>query len=503
MKKHFILLTMLLCLSMLISACGKDESATAGILSAVSPTRTSPSSSEPNVPKIVFHDTIDDPQGEYLNSLGGGGSETKGTTRLDLVLYETAPNVFEGCGVMSRSVNIAQVEAGGSSQKYVYRTGRIRAESGKEGRIALIGWLNNDSSLPAMIPEAPFDLMIHKNATLRQEGLPLLLTLNGNQASLSIKLHDHAEFVFGGELTSMAAESPVGRPSDPKRLIYVNIMWSSSFSGGADGGEYTAILLASPKGEAYSGQLSVQGTGNALGAVNEAVTFSFEQFDAAAYQKAGGQMDDQFASMSVLHVTSGNYILLLDSDQVILEAAGKRMYFCGNLPFASESGNLQNEAAKTGEMLSYLYRQKNGTEASLPDYSGLKDMDLNKPEDMQKLIDASEKLNAMISNQEAPAWYPEGLIPIVNFSEYDGFNTIPPVAELMFKIYNTGYCELEDFEDLVEPYRRVLSGYDNYHEYFNYDDLEGVFLFTMGKYTVQVYLMQPVLKLTNISVQIY
>lgn len=490
---------MILCLIMIVSAC--DSQGTVNNTS--SPAGVSPSSTESHALKIVFHDTIDDPQAEYLNSLGGGGSETSGTTDLDLVLYETEPNVFEGFGVMSRSVNIAQGEAGGSKQKYVYRTGLIRAEAGKEGSVTLIGWLNDDSSIPTMISDAPFDVMIHKDATLRQEGLPLLLTLNGNQASLSIKLHDQAEFVFSGDMTSESAESPVGRPSDLENLIYVNSMWSCSFSGGADGGEYTAIFLASPKAETYSGRLSIQGTGSVLGTVNEAVTFSFEPFDAAVYRKAGGRLDDQFASMSVLHVASGTYILLLDGVQVILEPAGKGIYFCGSMPFSSVFDSLQNEAAKTREMLSYLYCQKSGTGTSFPDYSGLKDLDPNDPEDMQKLMEMSEKMNAMISHQDAPTWYPECLIPVVNFSADDGFSTIPPAAELLFRIYNTGYCESEDFEGLVEPYRSVLSGYDNYQEYLNYDDLEGVFLFTMGKYTVQVFLCQPVMKLTNVSVQIY
>lgn len=494
---------MLLCLSMLISACGKNESTAADGAPPVSPAVGSPVSSEPDVPKIVFHDTIDDPQGAYLNTLGGGGSEASGTTSLELVLYETAQNMYEGCGVMTRSVDMAQGEAGGSTQKYVYRTGLIRAEAGKEGSVTLTGWLTDDSSIPTMIPEAPFDVKIYKDATLRQQGLPLLLTLNENQASLSIKLHDHAEFIFHGELTSEPSQSPSSRPSDPESLIYINSLWSGAFSGGADKGEYTAVLLASPKAGNYSGQLSIQTTGNALSAVNEAVTFSLEPFDAAAYQAAGGQLDDPFTCMSVLKTAGGTYILLVDGDQCILEAARKGMYFCGNLPSASESGALENEAEKTEKMLSFLYRQKSGTEASLPDYSGLKDLDPNKPEDMQKLMDASEQMNAMISHQGAPAWYPESLIPMVNFSADDGFNTLPPAAGLLFKIYNTEYCEMEDFKDLVQPYRSALSGYDNYQEYLSYDDLEGVFLFTMGKYTVQVFLAQPVLKLTNVSVQIY
>lgn len=501
MKRQVLLLIMVVCLSMLMSACGKDESL--DISAAVTAEGESSSSFESDGPKIVFHNTIDDPQGEYLNELGGGVSEPLGTTELDLVLYETELNVFEGYGVMTRSVYIEQGETDGSSQKYVYRTGLIRAEAGKEGHVTLIGWLNDDSSMQTMITEAPFDVIIHKNATLRQETLPLLLTLNGTKATLSIKLHEYAEFVFSGEKTSESVESPVGRHSDPESLIYINSMWSRSFSGVAGGGEYTAILLATPKAGTYSGQLSIQGTESVSSAVNETVTFSFEPFDSTAYRNAGGQLDDYFTSMSVLQAAGGTYILLLDGEQVVLEATGKGAYFCGSLHSATDYSTLQNEARKTEKMLSYLYRQNSGTEDSLPDYSGLKDLDPNNPEDLQKLMDASEELNAMISQQNAPAWYPEGLIPIVNFSAADGFNTIPSPAGLLFRIYNTEYCELEDFDDLVDPYRSVLSGYDDYEEYLNYDDMEGVYLFTMGEYTVQVYLSQSVMKLTNVSVQIY
>lgn len=126
---------------------------------------------------------------------------------------------------------------------------------------------------------------------------------------------------------------------------------------------------------------------------------------------------------------------MLDGEQVILEPVGKGVYFCGSLCSQLESATLQNEADKTKTMLNDLCREKSCTEGELPDYSGLKDLDPNDPKDMQKLMGMSEKLNAMISHQDAPAWYPEGLIPMVNFSADDGFSTIPP-AELLFRIYN-------------------------------------------------------------------
>ncbi len=495
----FFAVAAIFCAFITLAACGKNES----VGSNNTYQNQTSEKSLPVVRKIIFHDTVEDPQSDYLNSLGGGGSETSGTSSMDLVLYETKPNVFEGCGIMSRIINIDQGDAGGSVQKYLYRTGLICAESGKEGFVTLTGWLTYDNNIQTMMPEAPFKVISHKDATLRQESLPLLMTLNGNQASLSIKLHDHAELVFSGKITSEAVESPVGRPFDSENLIYVNSMWSCSFSGGHDADEYTAILLASPKAGVYSGQLSIQGTGDLLNAVNETVSFSLEPFDTAAYLKAGGQMGDKFASMSVLHADDGTYILLLDGDKVILEAAGKGVYFCGKTASASESGALQNEAAKTEKMLSYLYRQKSGTEASLPDFSGLKDLNPQKPEDMQKLMEASEKMAAIISHQDAPAWYPSDLIPLVNLYKDDGYTTIPSDDEKLFRIYNTQYYEMKDFIDLAEAYRSRLSCYDGYREYLNLDDSEGVFLFTMGQYSVQIFLSQSVAELTSVCVQIY
>lgn len=503
MKRYYFLLVMLLCLLVLCSGCKSNVTEADGSSSSASSLVTAPSSGESTEVKLVFHDTIEDPQGKYMDSLGGGGSETAGTTSLDLVLYEAEEGIFEGCGIIRRSIEISQDETDGSTQEYIYRTGHIRAEAGKDGSVALIGWLTYDSRVASMLIDAPFNVEIRKDATLRHDGLPLRLELNGKQASLSIKLHEYAEFVFNGELTSQPVESPVAKPSDMENLIYINSLWSESFSNGIDDGEYTAILLADSKSGTYSGELSVLGTGNALGTVNEEVTFSFLPFDVEAYQEAGGAMDDFFTAMSIVDAGGGTYILLLDGEQVIMEAVGKGIYFCGCMTPKSESMSLQNEAAKTKEMLSYLYRQKNGTEGSLPDYSKMADLDPSKPEDMQKLIEMSEKLNETIANQAAPAWYPENLIPMISFSAYDGFLTIPSPDKLLFRIYSTIYSEIEDYTDLAEAYRKVLSSYDNYQECQDDDLQEVVFIFMMGKYTVQVFLSQSVPKMTEVSIQIF
>jgi hypothetical protein len=205
MNRKIIAAAAALCVLSMLAACGGGQSANDG---TAPDTGAVPSSDQSGARKIVFHDTIDDPQADDLTSLSGGASKTTGTAELDLVLSETEPDVFEGCGVMRRSVDIAQWEAGGSTQHYVYRTGLVRAEAGKEGSVTLTGWLTEDRPIPAMM-DAPFEVEIHKAGTLRQENLSLLLTLDGSRASLSVKLHDYAQFVFHGELTSEDRKSVV------------------------------------------------------------------------------------------------------------------------------------------------------------------------------------------------------------------------------------------------------------------------------------------------------
>ena len=466
MCKRIVFLILILCFSMIFPGCGSN-----GPTSDLSSAGAPPVSDQSAAPQIVFHETIDDPQVEYLNTLGGANAA--GTASLDLILYETEPNVFEGYGTMTRSLELPN-EAITIRQEYFYRTGMIRAEAGTEGSLTLTGGFTEDRDADTFMgTETPLRFITHKNGVVLQKNLPFSLTLKGETASLSIKMHEHANFDFHGELTSGSVKE-VSKSDLPKKdhLIYINSLWSGSLTGGS--GDYTAILLAKPDADknSYSGNLSINGTGNALKDLNERVEFSLTPFDNALYQKSGGKLADRFSQMGILHTAGGDYILLLDEEQAVLETAGKGIFFYGKLHSDSESSVLKNEADKTKQMLSYLCRQKSGTSA--PDYSALK-----------------------------PAWYPDGLIPAVNYSKDDGYLTIPAPDGQFFKLYDTQYFENEDFTDLVAPYRAKLSGCDNYKEYMDNENGEGIFLFTMGRYSVQVYLTQSSLKLTSVSVQIY
>ncbi|MDP4153557.1 MAG: hypothetical protein Q8865_09005 [Bacillota bacterium] len=489
MKKRTVFTAVaMLCLLMIFSACAGSEPQSS-VLSG--------KNLSSRIPKIVFCDTIDDPEAEHLNTLGS--SKTTGTVKLELTLNETKPNVFEGYGIMTRNLNVQDSESS-SNQKYIYRTGLIQAAPDKEGMITLTGSITEDRSTETMLLDAPFRLDINKDGTLQQK-TSFVLKLDGENASLTIKLHDYANFVFNGKLTKDTSEPSAGKSLEPGSLIYINSLWPKSLSGG---GEYTAILLASHDvgKNSYSGQLSISGNGNDLNNISEKVTFSIGAFDSTEYRKLGGKLSDKFAQMAALHTSGGDYILLLDGEQLVLEPIGKNIYFCGSLHSNSEDAALQNEADKTKKMLSYLYRQKYG--ASSYDYSEFKGLNPNDPEDMKKLMNLSEDFKDMVSSDKnAPAWYPDDLIPSVNFSTDDGYNTIQPSDELLFKIYNTQYCENEDFKDLVEPYRAALSCYDDYKEFVDYQKNEGVFLFAMGKYRIQVFLAQSNLKISNVSVQIY
>lgn len=482
-KKIVFAMTMMLCLSMIFSACGSNESV----------------NNNSAVPKIVFRNTIDDPQAEYLNTLGG--AKSTGKASLDLTLYEIEPDVFEGYGIMTRALDMPE-EGLNLKQEYIYRTGLIHAKAGQEGRLTLTGEFTEDREVDTIMGEdAPLRFISHKDGTALQKDLPFLLKLEGEKASLSIKIHDHANLAFEGKLTTDSAESPARDFPKPESLIYINSLWSGSFMGGS--GDYTAILLATPttNKNSYSGQLSINGNGTALESIKEKVTFSLEQFDDAFYQKLGGKLNDRFASMGVLHTAGSEYILLLDGEQVILEAVGKDIFFYGKLRSNAEAAFLQNEADKTSEILSYLSRQKSNAPV---DYSMYKGLDPKDPEDMEKLTKLSEELDNMLSSENgAPAWYPDRLIPKVNFSEDDGYLTTPAIDAQFFKLYITEYYENENFADLISPYRAALSGLDDYKEHLDLENGEGVFLFTMGRYSVQVFLQQSSLKLTSVGVQIY
>ncbi|MDP4092776.1 MAG: hypothetical protein Q8920_05375 [Bacillota bacterium] len=496
-KKIVLVIVMIFCFSLIFSACsskgpGSNTSAAVGV---------STSAQKASLSKIVFNETIDDPQSEYMNTLGS--TKAKGTAKLDLILFETKPNVFEGYGQMTRSLNMTD-EALTSKQEYVYRTGLIHAEVGKGGSLTLTGGFTEDRNADTFMGEdAPFSFITHKDGTIMQKNLPFLLELKGEKALLTVKMHDHANFVFSGNLTTGSVEeTPASDLPKADSLIYINSLWSGSLTDSI--GDYTAILLATPAADknGYSGQLSIDGNGSILKNINQKVTFSLAPFDSALYQKSGGKLIDRFSKMGILHTDGGDYILLLDEKQVVLEAAGKSMVFYGKLRSGSDLAFLKNEADKTKKMLSYLCRQKNSTLSN--DYSELKGLDPNNPEDMKKLMEMSEKMRDTLNSEKGkPAWYPDGMIPTVNFSEDDSYLTTPATDEQFFKIYNTQYFESEDFTDLVKPYRAALSGYDDYQEHMDYDGGSGVFLFSMGKYNIQVYLQQSNLKLTSVSVQIY
>jgi len=490
-----------LCVFSMLGACGGNAAGRSADPSGAAAS-SAEESDEPGMRQIVFRDTIDDPQADYLNSLGGGDTNASGSVTLNLVLSESEPNVFEGCGLMIRDLNI-QAEECSSTQEYLYRTGLVQAKPGQDGSLTLTGELIENRTMDAMLPDAPFRLNIHKDGSIRQEKLHFQLTQEGDSASLTIILHEHAQFVFNGELITGNQESPSIGFSNTKSLIYINSLWSNTYSGEEE--EYTAILLAEPAAdmENYSGQLSVQGTGTVLESHDGTVVFTLESFDDVLYKQSGGELEDHFSQIGNIHTDFGDYLLLLDGNQAVLEPVGKGLCFFGQLCAQSEVELLKNEALQTKRILSNLCRQTAGMDCALPDSEKLQGLDPNDPEDMKILMEMAEQFSAAAGQSQAPAWYPDELIPTVNFSDDDGFSPVSAAEGLFFKIYGTQYCENEDFEAIIEPYRAVLSAYDNYQEYFDNDSKEGVFLFSMGKYSVQIFLWQQVLGQTDVTVQIY
>jgi hypothetical protein len=97
---------------------------------------------------------------------------------------------------MTRILEVYSEEAS-SKQEYSYRTGLIRAQADTEGSLTLTGWLIEDRNTETLMSDAPFHLLIHKDGTLQQKNLPPL-TLNGSQASQTIRMHDHANLFSAG-----------------------------------------------------------------------------------------------------------------------------------------------------------------------------------------------------------------------------------------------------------------------------------------------------------------
>ncbi|MPL99635.1 hypothetical protein SDC9_45853 [bioreactor metagenome] len=301
----------------------------------------------------------------------------------------------------------------------------------------MTGELIENRTMDTMLLDAPFRLNIHKDGSIRQENLHFQLTQEGDKASLTITLHEHAQFVFHGDLITGENGSTTVVSSNTESLIYINSLWSGTYSGG--GGDCTAILLAGPAADKkiYSGQLSVQGDGAVLENFDETVTFTLEPFDEENYKQSGGGLEDRFFQMGSIHTDSGDFLLLLDGNQTVLEPVGKGLCFFGRLCPQSEFDFLKNEASQTKRILSDLCRQATDISGTLPDSEKLTGLDPNDPEDMKILMEISKQFSAAAGQDQAPAWYPGELIPTVNFSDEDGFSPVSSAGDSFSKY--TGY----------------------------------------------------------------
>jgi len=448
--------------------------------------------------RIVFHESIDDSQIDYLNTLGGAA--VSGFASVALTIYELETGIFEGCGTIIRRMEISDEELN-EKLEYSYRTGLIYVEDGIESRIQSICSFTEERNECFYIGEdVPYDYKNQKEGTFQQD-LPVILKIDGKQATFSVKFNEQSTLVFSGEIINTPDQSNEDFEKT-EGIIYINNVWSNSFMGGA--GDYNAILLASPEdNERYTGKISINGSGNDLNVINEDVTFSIEKFSEALYEKSGGNLRDKFENMAVFNAAGQEFILLFDGSQVILEPVGKNKYFCGNVKSNEDYVKLENEANKTIEMVSYLYSIKNNETISNMDYSAIDELDPNSPEDLENMMEIAEEFTNASLNNSQPSWFPYDLIPAVNFSADDGFLTTPVIDAQFFKLYITEYYENENIEDLVFYYNSALSKNDNYMEYIDNENGEAVFVFSMGKYYLQVFLQQTSLKLTSVGVKIY
>jgi len=220
--------------------------------------------------RIVFCESIDDSQIEYLNTLGG--ADVSGFASVDLTLYESETGIFEGYGTIIRTMEIPDEELN-QKLEYSYRTGLICAENGIESRIESICSFKEERNEFIYIGEdVPYDYKNQKEGTFQQD-LPIILKVDGEQATFSVKFNEKSTLVFSGEIINILDQSDEDFEKT-EGIIYINNVWSDSFMGGT--GDYNAILLASPEGnERYTGKISINGSSNDLNVINEDVTFSF------------------------------------------------------------------------------------------------------------------------------------------------------------------------------------------------------------------------------------
>jgi len=418
-------------------------------------TKTPEDSPEPEkVRAIVFEETIDDP----LIARMSGAPGVEGNVTLRLTLYETAPGVYTGDGMMERVTSM-----GGASEvvknvsEIYYRLSFQDLKPGElgHGTTPVFNITDNTSVYGGDGDLGVWGIHVRSNQQMPTE---YKLTLEGNTAQLYMKPSVENvgfEFEFTGSVTVATAEKPnLDRING--RCISVN---STYYETGKDyNHEYRAMLTAVPTSDLeYTGDLCVHGSAKDIPFAEEAVVFTLKPFNAGEYQSAGGRLPGSFDAFGVINTSGGKFIVLMDGERPLIEAANSGILFYGSLISESEVAKARHMADETEQLMRAFYANPDPTKAG-----------------MGKTPTAW--------HGKAP-WYPDWLMP--EPIEPGSWLWYEMLNALGFNRYRAQYAEGASIDEVFDNYSAQLSGYEGFEAY-NPGGRDAVIYFTKGAYSVMI-----------------
>jgi hypothetical protein len=453
-KAAFILAAMLL-LTIALAGCNtpsaKNENS--GIETSAGNGKTS---AEKNAQELLHAIVFDDKNDDNMSAKAPGMS---GSSSLKLTLYETAPGVYAGDGIMERTM-ISEYAPNTTSYHTAFRISFDAIQPGQTVKCTAVAMHTYDESSAWGSNPA---LGIYKPRVRYTQQMPLeyRLDIDGSTAQL-VSVRSNGETPFHGVL--VLTEAPPAKPDlGPLsgRCISVNSVFSEydkSYNH-----EYRAMLTAAQTtGNAYAGDLCVYGEAKDIPFVDQAITFTLQPFDAKAYRDAGGSLPGGFDAFGVINAAAGRYIVLLYGEIPLMEAANSEKVFYGSLTAQGEMGEAKREMDETKQLMRTFYDNP----------------------DKEKLNPAGMTDPAGLDWVGKPPWYPDWLMP--NMSSPDGWRWRKMLNAQGFNKYIVQYTNYAPIDQVIESYKN--QGYENF-EIFDLGGAHGVqvaMYFTKGAYSFMV-----------------
>jgi len=396
---------------------------------------------------------------EVKNELGGdytGMPGAKGTTSLQLTLYETAPGVFTGNGILSVSMAMG---FGGLASVSTTSMQRLFFQDLKPGGGECTALTFTDAKTSMSMSGEHMGAYTTHNLFTLISPIDCSFTLDGDPTVATLKIGLHPAFSGSYEMVSPAA--PRTDQLDG-RCISVNSTYKES--GKDYNRESRAMLTATlVSGLDYKGDFCAYGSGTGRPYIDEAVNFKLVPFEEQSYKSAGGSLPGSFDAFGVIKSSGGDYIVLIDDEWTLVEDVSSDAVFTGTLLPANEADGKMKLADDSKRLMKLLYDNPD------PSQHGNKELP----------VDYFGK----------PAWYPDWLMPDP-IGPSGWFSTSMPKDQQFYK-YVLGY------EESASPWQ-TFSAYKSFYEDLGgveiySDDSEdtsstnvGVFYYSEGVYSFEV-----------------